>query len=548
MEAAIISVLCIIILIMVFLFWRLSKKQSDVMKEKQFLNDEVEKIRNSLLEQERFLAYTSHELRTPLNAIAGGSVLLAKTNLDERQQKYVNTIQSSVDATLLIVNDILDLSKIDSNMVEVRPVEFMITEVLNGIKHILRYRAESKGIQFEVEFVDEIPAIIKGDSKHLNQILLNLSTNAVKFTDIGKVTIRISKVSETDTHLTLKFDVEDTGKGIRKSNLATIFNQYEQESRHTIKHEGGTGLGLAITKKLVELQHGTISVDSQYLQGTTFSVVITYEKVANAKFVSKEQNKEQFEKLDNIKLLIVDDNAINREILHDLLLDANPTIEMVMAENGEVAIAKMSNNHHFDMVLLDIQMPKKNGYETAEHIRKNMKYPVSETPIIAMTAHALENVAESCFKAGMNDYISKPIDMAYLTNKMNKLLEKKRKTTETLNKYKTIDLEHLKELTKDNKDRILKYIGIFLQNLPDELEVLKKHAAAKDYAAIRESLHKLKGITAYMGIKKLSSLFNSSEYSNLEELADEKMKEFFVEIEDTCTKAIEELKEIQKQL
>jgi CheY-like chemotaxis protein/HPt (histidine-containing phosphotransfer) domain-containing protein/two-component sensor histidine kinase len=487
-------------------------------------------------------------LRTPLNAIAGGSVLLGKTNLDERQQKYVNTIQSSVDATLLIVNDILDLSKIDSNMVEVRPVEFMITEVLNGIKHILRYRAESKGIQFDVEFVDEIPAVIKGDSKHLNQILLNLSTNAVKFTDIGKVTIRISKVSETGTHLTLRFDVEDTGKGIRKSNLATIFNQYEQESRHTIKHEGGTGLGLAITKKLVELQHGKISVDSQYLQGTTFSVEITYEKVANAKFVSKEQDKEQFEKLDKIKVLIVDDNAINREILHDLLLDANPTIEMTMAENGEVAIAKMSNNHIFDMVLLDIQMPKKNGYETAEHIRKNMKYPVSETPIIAMTAHALENVAESCFKAGMNDYISKPIDMAYLTNKMNKLLEKKRKTTETLNKYKTIDLEHLKELTKDNKDRILKYIGIFLQNLPDELEVLKKHAEAKDFAAIRESLHKLKGITAYMGIKKLTSLFNSSEYSDLEKLSDETMKKFFAEIEDTCTKAIDELKEIQKQL
>lgn len=547
MEAAIISLLSVILMIMIFLFWRLSKKQSDVQKEKQLLNEEVEKIRNSLLEQERFLAYTSHELRTPLNAIAGGSVLLGKTNLDERQQKYVNTIQSSVDATLLIVNDILDLSKIDSNMVEVRPVEFMITEVLNGIKHILRYRAESKGIQFDVEFVDEIPAVIKGDSKHLNQILLNLSTNAVKFTDIGKVTIRISKVSETGTHLTLRFDVEDTGKGIRKSNLATIFNQYEQESRHTIKHEGGTGLGLAITKKLVELQHGKIWVDSQYLQGTTFSVEITYEKVANAKFVSKEQDKEQFEKLDKIKVLIVDDNAINREILHDLLLDANPTIEMVMAENGEVAIAKM-HNHSFDIVLLDIQMPKKNGYETSEHIRKNMKYPVSETPIIAMTAHALENVAESCFKAGMNDYISKPIDMAYLTNKMNKLLEKKRKTTETLNKYKTIDLEHLKELTKDNKDRILKYIGIFLQNLPDELEVLKKHAEVKDFAAIRESLHKLKGITAYMGIKKLTSLFNSSEYSNLEELSDEKMKHFFVEIEDTCTKAIEELKEIQKQL
>jgi CheY-like chemotaxis protein/HPt (histidine-containing phosphotransfer) domain-containing protein len=220
---------------------------------------------------------------------------------------------------------------------------------------------------------------------------------------------------------------------------------------------------------------------------------------------------------------------------------------MVMAENGEVAISKMQQQQ-FDLVLLDIQMPKKNGYETSEHIRKNMKYPVSETPIIAMTAHALENVAESCFKAGMNDYISKPIDMAYLANKMNKLLEKKRKTIETLNKYKTIDLEHLKELTKDNKDRILKYIGIFLQNLPDEMEVLKKHAERKDFTSIRESLHKLKGITAYMGIKKLTSLFNSSEYANLEQLSSADLKRFFNEIEESCTKAIEELTEIKKQL
>lgn len=546
-SAALLYILIPIIAILAFLLWRSMNEQKKISLEKQKTIEELERMRNSMLEQERFLAYTSHELRTPLNAIAGGSVLLGKTTLDARQQKYVNTIQSSVDATLLIVNDILDLSKIDSNMVEVRPVEFMITEVLNGIKHILRYRAESKGIEFDVEFMDELPAVIKGDSKHLNQILLNLSTNAVKFTDIGKVTIRISKVHETATHLTLRFDVEDTGKGIRKSNLATIFNQYEQESRHTIKHEGGTGLGLAITKKLVELQNGTISVESKYLQGTIFTVELTYEKVSDPKLVSKEHGAEQFEKLHDVKLLIVDDNAINREILHDLLLDANPSIEMVMAENGEVAISKMHNNN-FDMVLLDIQMPKKNGYETAEHIRKNMKYPVSETPIIAMTAHALENVAESCFKAGMNDYISKPIDMAYLASKMNKLLEKKRKTLETLTKYKTIDLEHLKELTKDNKDRILKYIGIFLQNLPDELEVLKKHAEKKDFTSIRESLHKLKGITAYMGIKKLTSLFNSPENANLEQLSEEAMKKFFNEIEESCNKAIEELTEVQKQL
>lgn len=543
------TVIILSILAVVLLIFALMQKNAATksLEEKLVMQEELEKIKNSQLEQERFLAYTSHELRTPLNAIAGGSLLLSKTNLDEKQAKYTNTIQSAVDATLLIVNDILDLSKIDSNMVEVRPVDFMLTEVINGIKHILQYRAESKGIQFDVEYKDEFPPVIKGDAKHLNQILINLSTNAVKFTDIGKVTIRISKTNETDTHLTIKFEVIDTGKGIRKSNVATIFNQYEQETRHTIKHEGGTGLGLAITKKLVELQGGNISLDSKYLEGTTFTVEITYEKVNQSSLVTKEVIEENFSKMGVVKVLIVDDNAINREILHDLLLDANPSIEMVMAENGEVAINKMQQSS-FDMVLLDIQMPKMNGYETSEHIRKNMKYPISETPIIAMTAHALENVAESCFKSGMNDYIAKPIDMTFLANKMNKLLEKKRKTIATLNKYKTIDLEHLKELTKDNKDRILKYIGIFLQNLPDELEVLNRHAENKDFNAIRESLHKIKGITAYMGIKKLSSLFNSPLYSKLEELDSEALKNYFQEIEESCFKAIQELKEIQKEL
>lgn len=539
--------LSIIALLLFILWWNEKQKRFTLEQENQTLQKEQENIRTSLNEQERYLAYTSHELRTPLNAIAGGTQLLSKTALDERQKKYLKTIQASVDSSLLIVNDILDLAKLDSNMVEVHSVDFILSEVITGIKHILEFRAEQKGLQFHTELDENIPPIVRGDAKHLNQILLNLATNAIKFTDLGKVDVVVKLEREQGDDVWIRFEVIDTGKGIRKSSLATIFNQYEQETRHTIKHTGGTGLGLAITRKLVELQKGVIEVDSKYLEGTTFTVILPFQKVQGVIETQKEQDENLFQKLSGVNILAVDDNLINREILHDLLKDANPYLNIDLAEDGEDAIQKISKKN-YDLVLLDLQMPKKNGYETAEHIRKKMKYPYCDIPIIAMTAHALENVAESCFKAGMNDYVSKPIDMKLLGNKMLKLVEKKNKLSEKFQRFKTVDLEHLQELTKDNKDRILKYITIFLSNLPDELEVLKKHGEAKDFRSIRESLHKIKGIVAYMGIKSLTRLFASAEYTNLESLSDNELKSFFAEIEETCYKAIEELKIIQTEI
>lgn len=531
----------------VFLLFQSKRNEKSTSEKNRKLEAELNEIKSNMIEQERFLAYTSHEIRTPLNAIAGGTQLLSKTTLDPKQQKYVTAMSSAADSALLIVNDILDLSKIDSNMVEVRPVDFMITEVLNGIKNIIQYRADQKGIEFNLEIDDAIPSIVKGDAKHLNQILINLCTNAIKFTDLGHVTLSARLLQERNNHVDIEFKVIDTGKGIRKSSLPTIFNQYEQETRHTIKHAGGTGLGLAITKKLVELQKGTIEVESQYLQGTTFTVVLHYEKsVALVKNLSPITNEDK-EKLSGKKILLVDDNNINREILHDLLQDANSKMNIVMAENGEVAISKLYPGD-VDMILMDIQMPKMNGLEATEHIRKKMKYPVSEVPIIAMTAHALENVAEECFRAGMNDYVSKPIDIDLLIAKMCKLLEKRKVVHEKYNKYKVIDLNHLKELTKENEERIQKYIGIFLQNVPVDLDYLRKCYYNKNYQGFRETAHKIKGNVAYMGIKNLRELFTSAEYGNLEQLTEEEFQTVFQNIEKICLDAIEELKELKKEL
>lgn len=527
----------------VFLIIRNRKIEAEYKRIKKESDD----IHNTLVEQERYLAYTSHEIRTPLNAIAGGAHLIGKTELNDKQKKYLTAIRSGVDSALLIVNDILDLSKIDSNMVEVHQVDFMITEVMNGVRNILQYRAEQKGIEFHVTIDEKIPAVIKGDAKHLNQVLINLSTNAIKFTDLGKVEVRVDFAGEKDGKINLCFKVIDTGKGIRRSNLATIFNQYEQETRHTIKHAGGTGLGLAITKKLVELLGGKISVESQYLQGTTFQVDLSFDKSDPHTPRKETFHAENIRLLDKTRVLLVDDNVINREILFDLLKDLNPEMEITVAENGESAVNKLYSGN-FDIVLMDIQMPKMNGFEASSHIRKNMKYPVSEIPIIAMTAHALENVAEECFRAGMNDYIAKPIEIDLLANKMVKLLEKKKGVQEKYNKYKVIDLNHLKELTKENEERMQKYIGIFLQNAPGDLESLRISAEAMDIKGFREMAHKIKGNVAYMGIRNLAEVFAASEYGKIEQLNKQELLELNQQIATVCTKAIEELQEIKKVL
>lgn len=543
----IIFILLLLLITLAFFYWQAKQEFRKVSAQNKTLQSQIEETEISIQEQERYLAYTSHELRTPLNAISGGTKLLSKTPMDEKQKKYLNIIQSSVDSSLLIVNDILDLAKLDSNMVELRPVDFMLSEVIFGIKNILEFRAEQKGLQFIISMDEKIPALIHGDAKHLNQILLNLATNAIKFTDLGKVELNVKLVADKHDEVVLLFEIIDTGKGIRKSSLSTIFNQYEQETRHTIKHSGGTGLGLAITKKLVELQNGKIEVDSKYLEGTTFSVTLPFKKVDGKTETQKEKDQNLFDQLSEMKILAADDNLINREILYDLLKDANPYLDIDLAIDGDDAIRKLSQKN-YDAILMDLQMPNKNGYETTQYIRRNLRYPVCDTPVIAMTAHALENVAEDCFRAGMNDYISKPIDLNLLGGKLLKIYDKKNRFQERQNRYKTIDLEHLTELTKDNKDRILKYISIFLQNLPDELEILKKHANEKDFISIRESLHKIKGIVAYMGIKSLTRLFSSAEYANLEQMNDTELQAFFNEIESTCLKAVDELKEVQKEL
>ncbi len=523
-----------------FLFYK--KRQKDKAEIIKF-QELADRAQDTLEQREKFLAYTNHEIRTPLNAVSGSAELLMGTELSEAQDKYVKTIKASVDNVLVLVNDVLDLSRIESGNFEFQHVDFLLSDVITGIAYILQEKVDKKGIQLYTEIDPKIPAVIKGDSRYLNQILINLCNNAVKFTDLGKVVLKAKLLGEEGNDLHIRFDIEDTGKGIRKSKLSTIFDQFEQETRHTIKHKGGSGLGLAITKQLVELQGGNISVDSKYLEGTCFSVELKFSKGTEQKI-----NKENVDAsvLDDMRLLVVDDNELNREILKDLLNKLNPSSQIDLVEDGEKAIDKLKQ-HDYDCVLMDIQMPGMDGYETTQYIRKNMRRPMNEVSVIAMTAYAMDDVAAKCFESGMNDFITKPLSSQFLLRKIQRLKEKKAQKKTTDLHFEYIDLGNLKRLTRGDTNKMYKYIDLFLQNVPNDMSVLKSHISEGDLSSALQILHKIKGNTVYMGNTEVGDIHDSLLEDN-HGLDVETELNRALEISEKCVKEIQEVKKNYKLL
>lgn len=497
-----IVVFTLIILGLIAFIYRLRARDRKEIEQHKNLADKAAK---SLAEREKFLAYTNHEIRTPLNAVSGSAELLATTELSPGQEKYVKTIKASVDNVLILVNDVLDLSRIESGNIEFRKDDFLLSDVMMGVSYILSEKVDKKGISFFVEVDEKIPTILKGDSRFLNQILINLCNNAVKFTDLGKVTLKATLLNNVDQNYSIRFEVIDTGKGIRKSKISTIFNQFEQETRHTIQTKGGSGLGLAITKQLVESMGGEIKLDSKYLEGTTFTVDLNF-AIGSEQRIIKE--KIDTSVIDNQRILVVDDNRLNRDIVEDVLGHMNKTVHVTSADSGAKAI-ELLKLEDFDLILMDIQMPNMDGYELTKYIRGNIRSPFNEIPIIAMTAYAMDNVAEACFEAGMNDFITKPINWQFLLTKIDRLNQKKmnNKGKDQL-VFDNIDLGTLKRLTAGDNTKMFKYIDIFLDNVPRDLEQMKAQLKERNHAEALKILHKIKGNTTYMGNQEIAEIYD----------------------------------------
>lgn len=541
-----------VVLMAIFLFFmiRQYKVKNDAIKALKTAKEESER---SQLEKEKFLAYTSHEIRTPLNGVVGMIQLLRKTTLSSQQKKYVDTIKSSSDNILVIVNDILDMSRIDSGKIDFEAVDFMLTELIEEIVYMMRPKALAKGIELRAEIDKELPAVIKGDPLRMNQILLNLVNNALKFTEEGEVVVSAHVLQQGVNSVKVGLSVTDTGIGIKKEKLSSVFNRFEQEDRHTTRKYGGAGLGLNITKQLVELQGGSISVRSKYKEGATFSVRIEFPIGESSGEVVKrvlESNEAVVppEEVGALKLLLVDDNSLNLEILIDLLKAWNPHVKLGLANDGKAAIQELQEQD-YDLVLMDIQMPRMNGYAATHHIRYKMPAPKNGVPVIAMTAHALHKIEEEMLEAGMNDYVSKPIDLNDLTVKISKLVNSKRPVKIPQDdRYSTINLDNLRDLTRNDNTKIVKYIDIFLKNVPKDLELLKQHLHNEDWEGLGKAAHKMKGNSSYMGIRELNDLFVAAQNYDDDEMEPEEVESMVRRIDEVCSMAVKELHQVREEL
>lgn len=392
-----------------------TKELNETLEELRTTNHELSVTRDNLIEtqkfRQQFLANMSHEIRTPMNAILGLTNLLVKSPLNELQSKYLNVIRKSGSNLLVIINDILDLAKIESGKMELESVPFPLRATVNNIQTILSLKAEEKGIQMLEVLADDVPEYVLGDETRITQVIMNLAGNAIKFTEKGNVTLSVSVVGRDGDKTQVKFSVKDTGIGIPADKLDTIFESFGQASSDTTRKFGGTGLGLTISRQLVELHGGHLHVSSKYGEGSEFYFVITYTN-AEKPVESVKDRHEESRSLKGHKILLVEDNAFNQMVAVDTLMDLFPELEVEVAETGEDAVKKLEApaEKEFSMVLMDIHLPGMDGFDTTRYIRNKMSQGNKKVPICAMTASVTKDRIDECFTSGMNDYLMKPFD------------------------------------------------------------------------------------------------------------------------------------------
>lgn len=384
--------------------------------EKEVALLEKEKAEESKRLKQQFLANMSHEIRTPMNAIIGTVNLLEKSQLDGKQNKYINIIKTSADNLLVIINDILDISKIESGKFTIEKINFNLREKVMHVYESLKVKAEEKGLELNIVYSPSLSEFYKGDPVRITQVLINLTGNAIKFTDKGSVTIDVKQCSEKEGGVC--FSVIDTGIGIAEDKMKFIFESFTQESSDTTRKFGGTGLGLTISKQLVELMGGELKLKSQQGKGSVFMFTLPMEVATACTDENKtDSGKKELKARPGLRILLAEDNKFNQMVAEDTLNTLLPELTMVMVENGKEAIAKLKSEK-FDLVIMDIHMPEMDGYEATQFIRTQLPSPLNGVPIMAMTANVIAEEIDKCFIAGMNAYVSKPFNQDDLLRKI----------------------------------------------------------------------------------------------------------------------------------
>jgi signal transduction histidine kinase/CheY-like chemotaxis protein len=394
-----------------------TKELNETMEELKTTNNELSITRDNLIEtqkfRDQFLANMSHEIRTPMNAIVGLTNLLTKSPLTELQDKYLKVIKKSGENLLVIINDILDLAKIEAGKMELENVPFPLISVIHNVQVILNLKTEEKGIAFNTDIDPQIPEYVFGDETRFTQVIMNLAGNAIKFTEKGAVTISAKLLDIDGDYYEIRFGVKDTGIGIPADRIEKIFESFGQASADTTRKFGGTGLGLTISKQLVEMHDSRLQVTSTKNVGSEFFFVVRYKVAAAPQSDELDAMGQAFDVSDKI-ILLVEDNEFNQMVAVDTLQDLFPGIKVDIAENGTEAVAKVEANE-YSFILMDIQLPDFDGFEITRRIRKMNKLDLR---ICAMTASVTKERVDECFEAGMNDYMMKPFSPDVLREKV----------------------------------------------------------------------------------------------------------------------------------
>jgi CheY-like chemotaxis protein len=472
--------------------------------------------------------------------------------LTAQKKEYLSAIKMSGDALIVLINDILDLAKVDAGKMTFEKTPFKIKPSILSMLHLFETKIQEKNLKLITQYDSTIPNVLVGDPVRLHQIILNLVSNAVKFTAKGNITVSVDLLHEDDRTVILKFSVTDTGIGISEEKIETIFENFQQATSETSRLYGGTGLGLAIAKQLIEPQGGSIHVKSTIHEGSTFSFTLPFQKT-DADVVLEKELMELDAELKDITVLVVEDIPLNQLLMKTLLDDFG--FEHNIAENGKIAIEKLKEKD-YDVILMDLQMPEMNGFEATEYIRNTLH---STIPIIALTADVTTADLSKCTAVGMDDYLAKPVDERLLYSKIIAVVNKSKlaqltdcseeqgeeeKEGNTPKKLKCIDLLYLNQRTKSNPNLMMEMISLYLAQTPALINTIKQSLADQNWNLLASAAHKMIPSFSIMGIspdyetvaKKIQE-FASAQVKN------EGIHELVLQLEEVCLQACTELEE-----
>jgi len=452
------------------------------MNARQTLEHECQTIKQTLEEANRFkkefMANMSHEIRTPMNGINGMITLLLNTQLNKEQTEYATMAKKSADSLLSVINDVMEYNKIVSSAINLERMDFDLYKVLDNVEKNLSMFAEEKKLSFQCDIDPNVPQLLWGDPMQLRKIIIQLTHNAIKFTEHGSVSFGVSLKDQTETHATLNFWVKDTGIGIPKEKLPLIFDSFRQIDGTFTRKFGGTGLGLSITRELVEKMNGELIVNSKLGEGTTFNFSLVFEKQTKQlqpaqpdkpSLIINDADKQK------VKILLVEDNIVSQKVALSVLKRFGYHADT--ADNGRIALEALRQKE-YDIILLDIQMPEINGIDVTKTIRdKKITIANHLIPIIAMTAHTMNGDRETLLNYGMNEYISKPIDPFELKEKLETLLFANKPTNqieENIDIQTIVDYQSAVNNLGGDMAFYRNVLSIFIDDFPQQLKQLKE--------------------------------------------------------------------------